>query len=101
MRIYFSDKVFIEQTPNYPFLWDLYTISKGKKRKGELVDVEIFRAAGLNFEHVVKHIADYVLEEDKTRNIQEYIEDYKKIQNEAINKIKQFIKENNYAIRQK
>lgn len=99
MRIYFSDKIFIEQSTNYPFLWDLYTVAQGKRRKDQMVDVETLRASGLNFEHIVRHIADYGLEDDKVRTIKEYIDSYKEIQEKAINKIKEFLKNNkNYAI---
>ena len=56
MRIYFSDKIFIEQSTNYPFLWDLYTVAQGKRRKDQMVNVETLRASGLNFEHIVRHV---------------------------------------------
>jgi hypothetical protein len=103
MRIYLSDNVFIEQCSAAPFLWDLYTVSKGI-RKGKEELVEWFKASGLDLGQVLKKAPDfelnekYKLNEEEFLNLKDYVEEFKKIQEEMFQKIKITLKNKDHAI---
>lgn len=92
MRIRLSKNFFIEQCSYAPFSWDLYLVSTGI-RKGETVEVEKpVGCYGVSLDNIVTKIADYQLQEEcEELNIEEYIERFKKIQEEAIREIKKVI----------
>lgn len=92
MRIYLTDNFYIEQCPYAPFSWDLYLIQTGV-RKGETVEVEKPAGCyGISLESIVAKIADYQLQVNgEDLSIDQYIKEFKQIQEQAIEKIKESI----------
>lgn len=95
MRIKLTDKIFCEQCTYSPWAWDLYQISSGI-RKGKEVDVEKpLGIYGLSLERVVHYVPDIHLQISETKELElkEYIEEFKKIQQEVIQNINESIKQ--------
>lgn len=94
MRIYLTENLFIEQCAYAPFVWDLYTSSKGV-RKGELKVVEKLVASGLDLEFLSKKVAFYELEmtEKEKLSLDQFIEKFEKVQEKVSNEIKKNIEQ--------
>lgn len=93
MRINLTDRVYCEQCPCSPWSWDLYQIQEGVVRKGETQTVEKpLGIYGMSLEHIIKSIPDIHLQlEGKDLEMKQYIEEFKKIQKQASENIKESI----------
>lgn len=95
MKIQLTPNIMIKQCDCCPFLWDLVWTFKAK-RCGQMKDCENILANGLNFESIVKRIADFELEisEEDYLTLKEYTEKYQEIQDKAWKELKEFLKQN-------
>lgn len=95
MRIKLTDSIFIEQCAYAPNNWDMYYMYSGM-RKGEQITVEKpLGCYGLTLTQLITKIADYELQlsEEEALDLKTYVEKFEKIQKEAIESIKESIKQ--------
>lgn len=96
MEIKLTDNYLIRQVDTSPFFWDLYLLYEG--RRGDKVKVcERNIAYGLRLSDVVRCIGDYELQttskdrpslgESERLTLEEYIDKFEEIQDNAINRI--------------
>lgn len=93
MRIYLTEDIFIEQCAYAPFNWDLYTVSKGRRRD-KIEEVEKAVAYGVDLEFIAQKAVFYKLKlsgEEKV-SLDQFIDRFKKIQKEISENLKESIK---------
>lgn len=95
MRIKLTDKIFCEQCPYSPWSWDLYQITTGVRQGKEIEIEKPLGIYGLPLERVVQYVPDIHLQINETKELElkEYIEEFKKIQQEVIKNINESIKQ--------
>lgn len=93
MRINLTDKIFCEQCPCCPWTWDLYQVQIATRKGVEQRVEKPLGIYGMPLAYIVKDIADIhlCLEENKALEMKEYIEEFKKIQKQASENIKESI----------
>lgn len=96
MEIQLTENYLIRQVDTSPFFWDLYLLYEGKRNdKVQICERSI--AYGIRLRDVIRCIADYelqttskvrpLLEEAERLTLEEYIDKFEEIQDNALNKI--------------
>lgn len=93
MKIYLTDDIYIKPCPACPSVWDVTRCFKTKRKGSKLKSYEITLANGVNFEHLLRIIpnCEISMSENETMTLEEYINEYKRIQDNVILKLKEIL----------